>query len=175
MFNELEAFHVTIRFKPVIGFENNASLTGFRLKKENPSRCPPRSAPRSELMKQSLILSIDVCRGLGISPLRITQLAEFFSGRSWPNTCPGYIFTSMYMCFLALRHFFLFRPRVFPRALGSMAHREPARTRYTSLGSGRGPWHVLWGFKVARSLGEAFRARTRAIQAHANPHVHGAL
>ena len=67
--------------------------------------------------------------------------------------------------------FFLFRPRVFPRALGSMAHREPARTPYASLGPGRGPWHVLWGLKVARPLGEAFRAR-RAIQVHANPPVH---
>ena len=67
--------------------------------------------------------------------------------------------------------FFLFRPRVFPRALGSMAHREPARTPYASLGPGRGPWHVLWGLKVARPLGEAFRAR-RAIQVHTNPHVH---
>ena len=73
--------------------------------------------------------------------------------------------------FFTLRHFFLFWPRVFPRALGSVAHREPARTPYASLSPGRGPWHVLWGLKVARPLGEAFRAR-RAIQAHANPHVH---
>ena len=43
-----------------------------------------------------------------------------------------------------------------------------------SLGPGRGPWHVMWGVKVARPLGEAFRAR-RAIQAHANPHVRNAL
>ena len=73
--------------------------------------------------------------------------------------------------FFTLRHFFLFRPRVFPRVLGSMAHREPARTPYASLGPGQGPWHVLWGFKVAHPVGEAFRAH-RAIQAHANPHVH---
>ena len=32
-------------------------------------------------MTQSLVLSIDVCPGLGISPLRIKHLAEFFSGR----------------------------------------------------------------------------------------------
>ena len=69
--------------------------------------------------------------------------------------------------FFTLRHFFLFRPRVFPRALGSVAHREPSRTQYASLGPGLGPWHVLWGLKVARPLGEAFRAR-RAIQAHVN-------
>ena len=33
-------------------------------------------------------------RGLGISPLRIINIksAEFFSGRSWPNICPGTIF-----------------------------------------------------------------------------------
>ena len=70
--------------------------------------------------------------------------------------------------FFTLRHFFLFRPRVFPRALGSVARREPARTPHASLGPGRGPWHVLWGFKVASPLGEAFRAR-RAIQALENP------
>ena len=90
---------------------------------------------------------------------------------------PGFHFSTYpegepckYICtcvYLALRHFFLHRPRVFPRALGSMAHREPARTPHPSLGPGRGPWHVLWGLKVARPLGEAFRARG-AIQAPAN-------
>ena len=75
----------------------------------------------------------------------------------------------IYKCvFLALQHFFLFRPPVFPRALGSVARREPARTPHASLGPGRGPWHVPWGFKVASPLGEGFRAR-RAIQAPANP------
>ena len=78
------------------------------------------------------------------------------------------------MCFFHPSEFFLLRPRVFPRALGSVAHRELARTPHASLGPGRGPRHVLWGFKVARPLGEAFRAR-RAIQAHANPHVHNTL
>ena len=37
-----------------------------------------------------------------------------------------------------------------------------------SVGPGRGPWHVLWGFKVESKHGEAFRAR-RAIQVHTNP------
>ena len=37
-----------------------------------------------------------------------------------------------------------------------------------TVGPDRGPWHVLWGFKVASNHGEAFRAR-RAIQAYANP------
>ena len=70
--------------------------------------------------------------------------------------------------FLTLRHFCLFWPRVFPRALGSVARREPAQTPQASLDPGRGPWHVLWGFKVASPLGEGFRAR-RAIQPHPNP------
>ena len=69
--------------------------------------------------------------------------------------------------FFTLRHFLLFRPRIFPRALGSVAHRKPARTPYANLGPGRGPWHALWGLKVARPFGEAFRAR-KAIQVHAN-------
>ena len=40
---------------------------------------PLTSAPRSDFMAQSLVLSIDIYPGLGISPL---HLAEFFSGRS---------------------------------------------------------------------------------------------
>ena len=53
---------------------------------------PLTSAPCSEFMTQSLILSIYFCRGLGISPLRIKHSAEFFSGRSWPKICPGIMF-----------------------------------------------------------------------------------
>ena len=56
------------------------------------------------------------------------------------------------MCFFGPSAFFLFRPRVFSRALGSVATREPARTPRASLGPGRGLWHVLWGFKVASPL-----------------------
>ena len=52
---------------------------------------PLTNASRSELMTQALFLSINVCRGLGISPLRIKHLAEFFSGRSWPNIFSGII------------------------------------------------------------------------------------
>ena len=65
------------------------------------------------------------------------------------------------MCFLHPSElYFLFRPRVFPRALGSVAHREPARPDPArKLGPGRGPWHVLWGLREVRPLGEAFRAR----------------
>ena len=72
------------------------------------------------------------------------------------------------MCFLADRHFFLFRLRVFPRALGFGARRSPPEHEGASVAPGRAPRHVLWGFKVASNHGEAFRAR-RAIQAHANP------
>ena len=43
-------------------------------------------------MTQWLILSTDVQRALGISPLRIKHLAEFFSGRSWPKICPRIFF-----------------------------------------------------------------------------------
>ena len=50
---------------------------------------PVTSAPRSEFMTQSLVLSIRVCRGLRISPLRIKHFAECFSGRSCPNIRPG--------------------------------------------------------------------------------------
>ena len=79
------------------------------------------------------------------------------------------IYYYVYMCvFLAHRHFVLFRPRVFSRALGSVARREPSRTLGASVGPGRGPRHVLWGFKVASPLGEGFRAR-RAIQVRVNP------
>ena len=40
------------------------------------------------------------------------------------------------------------------------------RAQVWALAEVRG--HVLWGFKVASSFGEGFRAR-RAIQVHANP------
>ena len=39
---------------------------------------PLTSEPRAELMTRSFVLSIDVSRGLGISPLRTKHLAEFF-------------------------------------------------------------------------------------------------
>ena len=64
--------------------------------------------------------------------------------------------------------FFLLRPRVFSGDLDSVVRREGARNPRTSLGPDRGPRHVLWGFKVASLLGEAFRAR-RPTQASANP------
>ena len=63
---------------------------------------------------------------------------------------------------------FLFRPPVFSRVHGSVERREPTRTPRASWGPGRGPRHVLRGFKMASPLGEGYRAR-RAIQAPANP------
>ena len=51
-----------------------------------------------------VVLSIDVCRGLGISPLRINIWLSFFSGRSWPKICPlGMIFFGF---FKSLKLFF---------------------------------------------------------------------
>ena len=108
------------------------------------------------------------------------KISRFFLAVFWTTVIPpcrcthgnwdkySGVCITMYKCVLALRHFFLFQPRVFLRALGAVARKEPARTPYASLGPGQGPWHVLWGFKAASSLGEGFRAR-RAIQAHANP------
>ena len=46
----------------------------------------PNEVPRSEFITQSLVLSIDGCQGLGISPLQSKHLAEFFSGSSWPTS-----------------------------------------------------------------------------------------
>ena len=72
--------------------------------------------------------------------------------------------------FLALRCSFLFRPQVFSRVLGSVARREPARTPRASLGPGRGPWHVLCGFKVVSPLGRDSEhvEPSRPMQTHAH-------
>ena len=45
---------------------------------------------------------------------------------------------------------------------------SPPEHHGASVGPGRRPWHVLWGFKLASPLEKGFRA-PRAIQAHANP------
>ena len=47
---------------------------------------------------------------------------------------------------------------------------SPPEHQGASVGPGRRPWHVLWGFEVARPHGEAFRAR-RAIHAPANARI----
>ena len=72
--------------------------------------------------------------------------------------------------FLAHRHVLVFRPRVFSRTLGSVARWEHAGTPRLKCGPGRRTWHALWGFKVARPHGEAFRSRG-AVQPPANPHT----
>ena len=63
------------------------------------------------------------------------------------------------MFFLHIGVFFLFRPRVFSRALGSGHARSPPEHHSASVGPGRAPWYVLWGFEVASNHGEAFRPR----------------
>ena len=78
------------------------------------------------------------------------------------------VYYYVHMCFLAHRHFFLFRPRVFLVLSAPWHAKSPPKHQGASVGPGRLPWHVLWGFKVASPHGEAFRAR-RAIQAPANP------
>ena len=62
---------------------------------------PVTSAPRSDFMKQSLFLSIDVCRGLGISPIRTIHAVEFFSGWSRSNIWPRIVL----FCFLKFGFF----------------------------------------------------------------------
>ena len=53
--------------------------------------------------------------------------------------------------------------------LSALGHAgSPPEHHGANVGPDRGPWHVLWGFKVASNHREAFRAR-RAIQAHSNP------
>ena len=47
------------------------------------------SAPRSDFNTQSLVLSIDVYEGIGISPLRMKHFAEFISGRCCLDIRPG--------------------------------------------------------------------------------------
>ena len=47
-------------------------------------------------MTQFLILSIDVYRGLGISPLRTKHPPECFWSRSWPNIDPTIVFFGVF-------------------------------------------------------------------------------
>ena len=88
-----------------------------------------------------------------------------------PPSFIGFPGLHIYMCvFLALRHLFLFRPRVFPRALGSVARREPVRTPHASLGPSQGPWHVLWGSKwqVRSGRDSEHVEPSRPMQTHVN-------
>ena len=79
------------------------------------------------------------------------------------------IYIIMYKCVVfAHRHFFS-SSRVSFLVLSAPGHAgSPPEHHGASVGPDRGPWHVLWGFKVASNHGEVFRAR-RAIQAHTNP------
>ena len=56
------------------------------------------------------------------------------------------------VCFRHFGIFFLFRPRVSSRALGSVARREPARTPRASLGPGRGPRARALGVQSGKFL-----------------------
>ena len=54
--------------------------------------------------------------------------------------------------FFAEHNFLLFGPPVFSRALGCVARRGAVCTHHgANAGPGRGPWRVLWVFKVANS------------------------
>ena len=55
-------------------------------------RSPLPSAPRSDFMAQSLVLSIDVCRGLGISPLRLNIWLSFSQADLGPRSAQELFF-----------------------------------------------------------------------------------
>ena len=67
------------------------------------------------------------------------------------------------MCFFAHRHFSLFRPGVFPRALGSGARKEPARTPRHKCGP--------WPRSVARALGVQSREKWQVTTGRHSEHV----
>ena len=62
-----------------------------------------------------------------------------------------YCYMCMYKKFFAHRPAFLFQSMLFSRALGREARKGPACTHGSSLGPGRGPWRVLWAFRVTKS------------------------
>ena len=53
---------------------------------------PLTSAPRSDFMTQSLVLPIDVCRGLGISPLRTNIWLNFSAADLGPTSAQELFF-----------------------------------------------------------------------------------
>ena len=77
-------------------------------------------------------------------PFSSTCVTPGISRCSRPEREPSHKYNCV---FLALRRSFLFQPRVFPRAVGSVARMEPVRTPQPSLGPARGPRHVLRGSK----------------------------
>ena len=70
--------------------------------------------------------------------------------------------------FFAVRHFFSSGRGPFLVLSAPWHAGSPPEHHGASVGPGRRPWHVLWGFKLASPLEKGFRA-PRAIQAHANP------
>ena len=104
---------------------------------------------------------------------RVTHYRVFEISRldiSFFDDTPG-VLLCINVFFFAHRHFFLFRPRVISRALGSGPRREPARTPRRKCGP--------WPRSVARALGvqslENWQVTTgshsacKAMQAHSNP------
>ena len=76
---------------------------------------------------------------------------------------------NMFGCVFFNINIFFFSDRGSFLVLSAPGHAgSPPEHLGVSVGSGRGPSHVLWGFKVASKHWEAFRAR-RAIHAHENP------
>ena len=94
----------------------------------------------------------------------VACLMTFVTGRQYVSLCISGInkcvFCAHRLFFCSGRGSFLVLSA--PGRAGS-----PPKHHGASVGPDRGPWHVLWEFKVASSNGEAFRAR-RAIQVHAN-------
>ena len=112
------------------------------------------------LMFPSTYITCDYCCVTFMSLFNLRHLRDLTSYTSRRGTL--YIYTNMFFWPFGLlsssgRGSFL--------VLSAPWH---AGSPHASLGLGRGRWHVLWGFKVARPLGERFRAR-RAIQAPVNP------
>ena len=79
------------------------------------------------------------------------------------NTHPEGQPCTMYKCILWPFGIFFSSGRGSFLILSAPWHAEsPPEHQGARVGPGRYPWHGLWGFKVARPHGEAFRAR-RAI------------
>ena len=78
------------------------------------------------------------------------------------HPCGALVLLCIKLFFLAHRHF-LFRPRVFSSALGSVAHREPARTPWRKFGP--------WPRSAARALGVQSRENWQVTTGGHSEHV----
>ena len=65
------------------------------------------SAPRSDFMAQSLVLSIDACAGLGISPFRAKIWLSFSQADLGPRSAQDFCF-----CFCFLEKFETFSSKI---------------------------------------------------------------